>query len=127
MNKKLISLTVLAGSLAFAGLASGQNSDVPGNDEPVVQRDRDRVRLRELRRDFVEQRHEQLGDLREARRQLRQRLANATEEERKRIIREFRELHRERIAHERELRKDFRRQLHEMRRERRRIANDTAG
>lgn len=126
MNKKLITLTVLAGSLAFAGLASAQDSDVPETDVPVTDL-RSPEWLRELRKDFNEERRDQLTDLREARRLLRERLANAKEEEREEIIREFRRLHRERIAVERELRKEFRRDVHEMRRERRRAADSSEG
>jgi hypothetical protein len=126
MNKKLITLTVLAGSLAFAGLASAQDTD-GATDTPKITDLRSPEWLRELRKDFNEERRDQLTDLREARRLLRERLANATEEEREEIIREFRRLHRERIAVERELRKEFRRDVHEMRRERRRAADSSEG
>jgi hypothetical protein len=128
MNKKLITLTILAGSLALTGLASAQDSDVPPEtDVPPVTDLRRPEWLRQLRHDFNEQRQDQLGDLREARRLLRERLANATEEEREEIIREFRRLHRDRIAYERELRKEFRREVHEMRRERRRAVDNSEG
>jgi hypothetical protein len=103
MNKKLITLTVLAGSLAFAGLASAQDTD-GATDTPKITDLRSPEWLRELRKDFNEERRDQLTDLREARR-----------------------LHRERIAVERELRKEFRRDVHEMRRERRRAADSSEG
>lgn len=132
MNKKLITLTILAGSLALTGLASAQETDTPttdlppGIDKPLVLPDRPEW-LRDLRQQFIDQRRDQVADLIEARRLLRERLANATEEERREIIREFRQLHRERIAAERELRKEFRRQVRELRRDRRHVVDDSEG
>lgn len=119
MKTNFIALAVLASSLAFVGNAAAQDTtDTPSDttDVAIVDREIDPA-LRDLIQEFRDQRQDVLQLLRE----LRARLANATEEERRAIIAEFRLEVRERNQAERELRKELRKRRLELIRERRQI------
>jgi hypothetical protein len=117
MKTKLITLAALAGSLLLASTAVAQDTTTPRDAVVTTDHELD-PELRELINEFREQRRDVLDLLRT----LRERLANATEEERRAIIAEFRAEVRERNQAERELRKELRRRRHEIIRERRAAA-----
>jgi hypothetical protein len=117
MKTRLITLAALAGSLLFVGTAAAQdNTTTRPSDVVITPTDREMdPALRELIEEFRAQRR----DVLELLKTLRERLANATEDERRAIIAEFRNEVKERNQAERELRKELRRRRLELIRERR--------
>ncbi|HEX9784547.1 MAG TPA: hypothetical protein VGA56_17705 [Opitutaceae bacterium] len=121
MKNKLIATLALAGSVLLATSALAQDGTTEPTTPPGIETGAGAIR--ELRLQFREQRAATMEDFIQARRELRERLKNASEEERRAMLAEFRELHKDRIQAERELRREFRSQVHEVRRERRRLHN----
>jgi hypothetical protein len=115
MKTKLVTAIVIASAAFVVSGAYAQDAITPPSGPGAGA-------IRELRLQFRQERAATMEEFIQARRELRQRLVNATEEERKAMVGEFRALYKERIEAERELRRELRTEIREIRKERRNLA-----